>query len=308
MRKLIFAVVVVALCLSATFSAPPVVAQSADSAAAAPPPVLQIWREEVKPGKGQAHERSEAAWAAAYKKANLKYYYLGTTTMTGPTEAWFFSAYANMEDAEKATAALAANKAVQAEIAHIGVSDGDLINNARSSYAFYNPELSYRPNFNLGDYKYFMVDTLRVKLGHGEKFAEVRKAVNAAHEKANLDEHMLVYNVGLGAPAGTVLVFQPVTSLKEWDEGSKTHGKGSAYYEAFGDEGRKLVTESMQNDVQFFQRDFLAINPAMSFVSEKVVAANPSFWKPKTAVAKTVVPAEKAATPAAKKETKTEKK
>jgi hypothetical protein len=226
--------------------------------------------------------------------------------MTGPTEAWFFSAYSSMEDAEKATAALAANKAVQAEVDRVNVSDGDLLTGVRSTYLFYNKDLSYRPNFKLGEYKYFMVDTVRVKLGHGEKFAELRKALNAAHEKVNMDEHMLVYNVGLGAPTGTVIIFQPMKSLKEFDDFAKTHGKGSAYYEEVGDAGRKMFTEFAREDEQFTVRDFLAINPAMSVVAENVVAANPSFWQPKTTLVKASA---KAATTAAKKESaKTEKK
>jgi hypothetical protein len=234
---------------------------------------------------------------AAYRKANLKYYYLGTTSMTGPSEAWFFSAYGSMEDVEKANMTLEANKAVQAEIDRVGVADGDLLTGVRSTYLFYNSDLSYRPNFNVGEYKYFMVDTYRIKLGHYEKFAEMRKEVNAAHEKANMDEHMLVYNVGLGAPAGTVMVFEPLKSLKEFDDFPKTHGKGSAYYEATGDAGRKMFTDFAREDEQFFVRDLLAFSPGMSFVSEKVIATDPSFWKPKMEKAKAP-----AAKPAAKKE------
>jgi hypothetical protein len=294
MRKILFALAVLALVVSATVTVPTVAAQShTDSASSGPPPVIQIYREEVKPGKGPLHAKTEAAFVAAYKKANLKYYYLGTTSMTGPSEAWFLSAYASMEDVEKANLAFEANKAVQAELDRVGVADGDLLTGVRSTYLFYNKELTYRPDFNLGEYKYFMVDTYRIKLGHYEKFAEMRKAVNAGHEKANIDEHMLVYNVGLGAPAGTVMVFQPVKSLKEFDEAAKTHGKGSAYYEAIGDAGRKMFAEFAREDEQFFVRDFLAFSPGMSFVSEKVIASNPSFWKPKTEMAKA---------PAAKKE------
>lgn len=294
MRKILFALAVLALAVSATVTVP-AVAQTiyADSASSGPPPVIQMFREEVKPGKGPLHAKTEAAWVAAYKKANLKYYYLGTTTMTGPSEAWFFSAYGSMGDVEKQSMAMEANKAVQAEIDRVAVADGDLLNGVRSTFLFLNSDLSYRPNFNVGDYKYFMVDTYRIKLGHGEKFAELRKAINAGHEKANLDEHMLVYNVGLGAPAGTVLVFQPVKSLQEFDDAAKTHGKGSAYYDAIGDTGRKMFTEFAREDEQFFVRDFLAFSPGMSFVSEKVIAANPSFWKPKMEMAKA---------PAAKKE------
>ena len=305
MRKILFALAVLALVVSATVTVPTAAAQNyAESASAGPPPVIQIFREEVKPGKGPLHAKTEAAFLAAYKKANLKYYYLGTTTMTGPSEAWFLGAYSSMEDVEKANLAFEANKAVQAELDRANIADGDLLTGVRSTYLFYNPELSYRPNFNLGEYKYFMVDTYRIKLGHGEKFAEMRKAVNAAHEKAKIDEHMLVYNVGLGAPAGIVLVFEPMKSLKEFDDFPKTHGKGSAYYEAIGDAGRKMFTEFAREDEQFFVRDFLAFSPGMSFVSEKVVAANPSYWKPKAEMAKAP-----AAKPAAKKEpAKTEKK
>jgi len=209
-------------------------------------------------------------------------------------------AYSSMEEVEKANEAFEANKMVQAELDRINVSDGELLSNASSMYLFYSPELSYRPNFNLGEYKYFMVDTYRVKLGHYDKFAETRKAINAAHEKANMDEHMLVYNVGLGGAGGTIIVFQPVKSLKEWDESGKTHGKGSAYYEAMGDEGRKLMTDYAQNDAMYFQRDFQAISPQMSFVSDKVVAANPTFWNQKTQMVK--APATKAAKPAAMKD------
>jgi len=285
----------------------PVVAQQSyvDSASSGPPPVIQVFKEEVKPGKSPLHTKSEAGFVAAYKKAGLKYYYLATTSMSGKPEAWFMNAYASMEDVEKANEAFDANKTVQAELDRINVSDGDLLSNASSMYLFYNPELSYRPNFNLGEYKYFMVDTYRVKLGHYDKFAETRKVINAAHEKANLDEHMLVYNVGLGGAAGTVIVFQPVKSLKEYDDSAKTHGKGSEYYEALGDEGRKLMTAYNQNDAMYFQRDFQAISPQMSFVSDKVMASNPSFWNQKTQMAK--APG-KTAKPAAMKDvSKTEK-
>ena len=305
MRKIRYALAVLALIASVTVTVPTAAAQSqTDSASSGPPPVVQIFREEVKPGKSPLHAKTEAAFLAAYKKSGLKYYYLGATAMTGPSEAWFLSAYSSMEDVEKANQAFEANKAVQAELDRANVADGELLTNVRSTYLFYNRDLTYRPDFNLGDYKYFMVDTVRIKPGHFEKFADLRKAVNAAHEKANVDEHMLVYNVGLGAPAGTVMVFQPLKSLKEYDDFPKTHGKGSAYYEAVGDDGRKMFNDFARDDQQFFVRDILAFSPGMSFLSEKIVAANPSYWKPKTEMVKAA-----AAKPAAKKEpAKTEKK
>lgn len=302
MRKTVIGLAALAMVASLMVTLPAAAQQIySDAASAAPPPVIQVFREEVKPGKGPLHAKSEASFVAAYKKTNPKYYYLGTTAMSGPSEAWFLSAYSSMEEVEKANQFFEANKAAQAEMDRINVSDGELLTGARSLYLFYNSDLSYRPNFNVGEYKYFMVDTIRIKPGHYEQFAALRKAVNEAHEKANLDEHMLVYNIGLGGPGGTFIVFEPMKSLKEFDDGAKTHGKGSAYYEAVGDEGRKMFTTFAREDQQYFTRDFLAISPGMSYVSEKVVAANPSFWMPKKEMA--TMPA-KATKPAAKKETK----
>ena len=51
----------------------------------------QIEREELRPGKGAAHAVNEAAWAAAYAKAQSPVQWLGMTSVTGPSEAWFLT-------------------------------------------------------------------------------------------------------------------------------------------------------------------------------------------------------------------------
>jgi len=50
----------------------------------APPAVLRIIREEVKPGRQPAHEKSETGWAAALRKAGNKGYYLGMGSGNSP--------------------------------------------------------------------------------------------------------------------------------------------------------------------------------------------------------------------------------
>jgi hypothetical protein len=152
--------------------------------------------------------------------------------------------------------------------------------------ARYDEELSYRPNFNIGEYRYFMVDTVHVKPGHSEHFGNIRKMINAAHEKAGIDEHMIVYSALAGAPFGTYIVFQPVKSLKEFDGMTKTHGKGSAYQETIGDEGRKKLDEFNLNALNKYERNWVAFSPEMSYMPADVVATAPDFWTPKAMVAK----------------------
>ena len=271
----------------------PLIAQTAEKSGA--PNLIQIYREDVKPGKAAAHAKLESGWPAASRKAHATSYYLAATTMTGPTEAWFITPYDSLEAMEKADQFSHANPSYQAELDRLSAADGEYINSSRSIVAAFVPALSYRPQVKIGEYRYFMLDTVRVKLGHGKEFGDLRKGINAAHEKAGLDEHMLVYAVISGAPAGTYLIFQPAKSLAESDAAVKTHGEGSAYAAAIGDEGRKQARDFALNDELLFQRDWMAFSPAMSFVSPETIAAAPAYWSPKAVVAKVPAKMPKAA-------------
>jgi len=253
-----------------------------------PPPLLQIIREDVKPGKSAAHEKIEAGWPAAYGKYNVKSYWVGGTPLAGQSEAWFIVALSGVGEMEDINKQTSANKAMSAELTRLSMADADMISNSRSMLASYAPDLSYKPEFNIGEYRYLMVDTIRVRLGHGDQFGALRKAINAAHEKAGLDEHMLVYFATMGAPAGTAFVFQPLKSLHEFDGMGKSHGQGSTYYQTVGDEGRKQARDFALNDELLFERQVIALNPMMSHVSEQVMAKAPDFWKTKPVMAKKV--------------------
>jgi hypothetical protein len=65
------------------------------------PPILRIFREDMKPGKGAAHEKTESAYVRAFQK--VKYpTYVAWERMTGPTQAWFLEGHANFESIEAA--------------------------------------------------------------------------------------------------------------------------------------------------------------------------------------------------------------
>jgi hypothetical protein len=51
-------------------------------APAGPPPVLQIQREVIKEGKTAAHEKTEAEFVRAFRKAKFPGHYLAITTMS----------------------------------------------------------------------------------------------------------------------------------------------------------------------------------------------------------------------------------
>src|SRR5260370_35179877 len=53
-----------------------------------PPKVLQIAREQVKPGKNALHEKEEAGWARANANADRPTHWLSVTSLTDPNEHW----------------------------------------------------------------------------------------------------------------------------------------------------------------------------------------------------------------------------
>ncbi len=245
----------------------------------APPKVLQIFREEVKPYMAAAHEQVEAQWPKALAKAKSPYYWLGMTSMAGPNEAWFLNGYASFAAIEQAQRFGENNPAFLAEVEQLGQQDKNLIAGARGIIATFDAELSYRPAVNLAQMRYFWVETFRVRPGHFAEFAEYRRIINAAHEKANIDEHWAVYYVEAGLPNGTVLVFHPLRSLKDVDQFPGMHGK--AYADALGAENQKKMGELQAAFTLSTESNYFAISPKMSYVPKELAASDPAFWNPK---------------------------
>ncbi len=268
-----------------------IAAAQAQEAMMTPPKVLFIAREDVKPGKGSVHEKVEASWAHAFSQAKTGNHYLAVTSMTGPNVALFFESYDSFADWEKENKAVEGNAALTAQIDPLAVKDGDLLTETRGAVAILEADLSYNPGITVKGTRYFITVMQRVKPGHGEHFQAVRKAILAAHQKANVPEHYAVYQVISGAPSGTYLIFIPLKSLSEMDQYPQTHGK--AYEEALGKDGKKMVEEFDREGLAASEVNLYAISPKMSYAPQEWAAADPEFWAPKPKTA---------AKPAAKKE------
>jgi hypothetical protein len=270
MKRNLLTVLAVWLVLSAAL---PALAQEG-----APPKVIQIFREEVKPGKGAAHEKVEVGWPRAFAKANSPTHYLALTSVSGPTEAWFIAGYDSLAAWEKDTQNNDKNPALSAELQRLSAEDGDLLSSVRSVVATYQPDMSYRANgINIGETRYFYINTVRMR--PGSSYSDMNKITLAAHEKANVPERWAVFQVIYGMPAGTYLMFVPMKSLADADAFPETHGK--AYRDAIGEDGSKKLTEMAKSGVIVSETNIYALNPKMSYPSKETVAVDPAFWAPK---------------------------
>ena len=264
-----------------------VVAAAAPARAQGPGPakVIRIVREEIKPARGAAHARAEEAYVRAGVASKLPAYWVGMTTITGPSEAWFLSSYESYEALEKENDAL--NPLVGKLLEAADEGDAQFRTGTRVYHAELDADLSYRMRSSMQDMRYLSVTTVRVKPGYGREFIELRKALTAAHVKANVDEHWAFYRVTSGAPMGTFMIFFGSSTMKDEDIDAHTQ----AYRDAVGDEGRAKAEAFNRAGIQMIDTMTLEISPQMSHVPAAWISARPGFWK---------LPSMKAATAAAK--------
>ena len=176
------------------------------------------------------------------------------------------------------------NPTLSRELERLAAVDGDLLSNTRGILATYKPALSYRPEVDIGKTRYFAINILTLKPGYDSAFADTRKLILDAHEKANLDEHFAVYQVVSGIPGPAYLVIIPMRSLQEVDASMAGHDS-QPYRDAIGTAGRTQLQEFARVGMVSGENRLLAFIPKMSYPSDEWVASDPEFWKPRVVTA-----------------------
>ena len=259
-----------------------------------PAPVLQIDREAIKEGRAAAHEKVEADWAAAMRKANFPEHYIALAAVSGTSEVWFvipMPSFAAAEEYDKAEE----KEPLKSTVALLDSRDGELRSGSRTLWAVYRPDLSYRAEkFNPGKTRYVAAGTYRVRLGREEDFTAGAKMYLGAHEKANIDECILAYQVVAGAPAGTYFFFDMMDSMKMMDG---EPARMQAIQQAMGAEEFSKFMKGAGDLFVSIEDTLLQVKPGMSYAPPDIVDADPAFWKPKPAAkpAAAAAPAEKKA-------------
>jgi hypothetical protein len=239
--------------------------------------VLQIERAAVRPGRGGAHAVKEAAGAAADVKAQSPVTWLGMTSVSGPSEAWFLSRHESFAALEKAQDSTEAAPALVAERDRVSAAESDMLSRTSTILARYRPELSYQPVVKLPEMRYMTVDLVRVKAGRVPEFQDTWRMLVAAHTKAAMDEHWAVFQVESGMPDTTFLFLYPRKSLAEIDAGGPMHG-AAGFRDAVGDSGRRQITTAYDG-IEMSETRHFRFRPGMSALSKEWATAD-AFWAP----------------------------
>jgi hypothetical protein len=243
--------------------------------------VLTIGIESVKPGKGAAHDKLEAAWASAIAAAKPATGYLAMNTMTGLPQFWYATLFSSWADYEKSQAS---NPGQQAASARFGPQEADLLSDTRNMVLTRVDSLGYGQPRDIAQMRYMSATRISIRPGHYNEWAEARMVAKRAHEAARLTDEYSIWQVVAGAPAGTYYLFVTRKSLAELDEGGTIHGP--AYQAAIGAEGQKKIDAAQATAVAGSQTDQLVFAPAQSVMSAEMTKGDPAFWARKPAPAK----------------------
>ena len=261
------------------------------------PKVLSIYREDAKPSRGAVHQRVEHAFAQYWAKNKVEPF-IGMEAMSGnAAEMMFLSGYDSLAALEKDNQAFG-KAASGPEYESLARQEADLVNGVRSMVAVLRPDMSYRPERLMGvlpQCRYFQIQTFRLRLGKDAEFAAGSKMFQNAFEKMKRDQPYVMYQVLMGAPEGTYLLFFPLKSLKEVDD---EFANEKAFMEAFGEENMKNLMKNTGDVFISMENNIYAFNPMMSNVPKEFAAGDPKFWTPKPVAKRAPAPKKEGAKPA----------
>lgn len=242
------------------------------------PKVVLIGIEEMKPGKGAAHQKNEAAWTRAMAAAKFPYHFYAMTPVAGPNQVWWVNPVGTFADLEKADAFIGKNPALKAQIEGFAAKDGDMVNNSRSELYVLRPDISRSPGTFYPHF--YWTFTIRVKPGHEEAFNAIGKKMSAFYDKAGLAAHWGIYQGMAGTVNPTFLVVVPLRSLADLDTAMADEKK---FAEAAGEEGLKGLAKLSAEATGREESVLLGVDPKMSYPDEEDLKRDPEFWKEWTA-------------------------
>lgn len=241
------------------------------------PKFLHIYREEIKVGRAGDHAKWEAGWPAAFEKAKSKFLYLAISSVTGPSEVWYLSPFAD----QAAFGQMLADENLPGlgpELERLSKGDAEFVDRLTQLQAVAMPELSHGTFPDLSKVRFYEITTFRVKPGYYNEWVAATKAYKSAAARSAPNAAWRTYDVVAGAPGGTYLVMSSVGSFAEFD---KMMAEGQSTWTNMTAEESATLGKFMREGVLNTVTQRFRVEPAMSYVDAATKAKDPEFWNRK---------------------------
>ena len=272
-----FGLAIVALCLGGHPSAWAQVEES-PNIAGAPPKMLLLVHQEFKFGKTAERQKLEVAVSRACDHLNVPNAWIDLESISGPPKALFFDPFDSFGQMDTAIADWGQIFATHPEIARMQEEIKSLVTTERTIIAVRREDLGYHPqSIDLSKARFLRVLEVRLNPGHESDFVEAFRILGAAYEKMKADSPWVIYQVNVGMPSPTFLVFVPIRALKQndvllsWRKGIR---------EAEGEEAAHQMEQIAREAYASTESNLYVISPETSHVSKDFADGDPEFWSP----------------------------
>jgi hypothetical protein len=267
------------------FSAAPAQAQldKAPHPAGEPPKMLLLVHREVKSGKEAERQKLEAAMSRACDHLKVPNSWIDLESLTGFPEALSFDPFDSFAHVDIAFAEWRRIFAKHPGIAHLQEQIKALVSSERTIIAVRRDDLGYRAlSIDLSKARFLRVLEVRLLPGHERDFDESFKMLGEAYEKIKANTPWVVYQVNVGMPSPTFLVFVPMRALQQNDDLLSWR---RALREAEGGEASARMEHVAREAYQSTESNLYFISPETSHVSKEFAEGEPEFWSHKALAA-----------------------
>lgn len=251
--------------------------------AGTPPKVLLLVHQEFKSAKTGERQKLEVAISRACDHVNVPNSWIDLESITGSPRALFFDPFDSFEQIDAAFADWAQIFATHAELARLQQDLRALVSYERTVIAVRRDDLGFRPqSIDLSKARFFRVLEVQLHPGHESDFVEAFKILGRAYEKIRADTPWVVYQVNVGMPSPTFLVFVPMRALKQNDDLLDWR---RSLRDAEGEDGVHQMEQIAKDAYASTESNLYFISPETSHVSKDFSDGDLGFWSPKPSAA-----------------------
>jgi hypothetical protein len=253
------------------------------NSSAAPPRVLRLVSQDMAISRKTDKEKLQTAMSRACDRLEAPSSWIDLQSLSGSPETILFESFDSYEHWEQSLAQWNKFYIRHPEVAHLQEEIDSISGGERKTFALRRDDVGYLADtIDLSEAHYIRELEVRLFAGHEDEFVQRLGLLSDAYQKVQADTPWVVYEVDIGTPSPTFLVFFPLATLAQNDNFLSIQ---SALLDAEGDEaveqGKQVARESYAGT----QSTLYAVRPELSHVSKEFAEGDGNFWRPTSAPA-----------------------
>lgn len=242
----------------------------------APPKLLLLVHRQIKFGSEAERQKLETQMSRACDGLNVPNSWIDLESVTGESKTLSFDPFDSFAQLDQAFLGWGQLYAAHPELTQLQGQINFLLTSERTIIAVRRDDLGYRKDFiDLSKMRFLRVLQVRVRPGYENSFEEAFKILGAAYERINATTPWVVYQVNVGMPSPSFLVFVPMHALQQNDD---LLAWRKDLRQAEGEAAVHRMEEIAKEAYESTESNLYAVSPEVSHVTKEFADGDPQFW------------------------------